>query len=208
MNMWAIGTGIAGLAGGFAIGSAYGRRSVQQAPPPPPEPDADPWADIDYGALARTSAEGDPAPAEQDPPQDVPASARTPDISPTTQDTAAHAPTQHPPATPSDPTIEPPPARDVTFIQICVDIADRLRDAKPALWERLNEQLTKAGVDVVIPDGGPFDPEEHDSVGRQPTDDPALHLTVAETMFAGYRDRGTWLRRPEVIVYVKEGAAI
>ncbi|MFC0863377.1 nucleotide exchange factor GrpE [Sphaerimonospora cavernae] len=99
------------------------------------------------------------------------------------------------------------PARDGELIGICIDIANRLRDDNPALWERLNERLAKVGVDAVVPDGEPFDPEVYDAVDRQPTDDPARHLTVASTLFAGYSDRGTWVRRPEVIVYVNEDPA-
>ncbi|WP_328708421.1 hypothetical protein OHB01_15120 [Microbispora hainanensis] len=99
------------------------------------------------------------------------------------------------------------PSREEELLGICIDMAHRLRDAKPALWERLNEGLAKVGVDVVVPDGEPFDAEAYDAVDRQLTDDPARHMTVAATLFAGYRDRGTWVRRPEVIVYVNEDAA-
>lgn len=99
------------------------------------------------------------------------------------------------------------PARDEELIGISIDIAHRLRDANPALWERLNERLAKVGVEVVVPDGEPFDPEAYDAVDRQPTDDPARHLTVASTLFAGYRDHGRWVCRPEVVVYVTEDGA-
>lgn len=75
----------------------------------------------------------------------------------------------------------------------CLELADRLRDPYLALWERLQRSLAEIGVQVLLADGEPFDPEQHDAVGRAPTADPARHLTVANTDFLGYRDH---LRAP------------
>ncbi|WFE29282.1 nucleotide exchange factor GrpE [Solwaraspora sp. WMMD791] len=87
------------------------------------------------------------------------------------------------------------------LVRICIDLADRLRDQEPALWQRLTDRLSDAGVQTVLADGERFDPQVHEAVGQVPTDDPAAHLLVASTEFAGYRDGGAWLRRPEVVVY-------
>lgn len=164
---------------GFAAGYASGRvHARHSAPEPPPERETSTWADIDYDRLARGSAEEPGAQPE-------------PSVQPQ-------------PAAEPEPAVQP--GRDEELIGICIDMAHRLRDEKPALWERLNERLAKVGIDVVIPDGQPFDAEAYDAVDRQLTDDPALHMTVASTLFAGYRDRGTWVCRPEVIVYVNEDA--
>jgi len=88
------------------------------------------------------------------------------------------------------------------LLAVCMDLADRLRDGQPALFDRLNAGLGEIGVRVVMPDGEPFDEEGHEAVGREHTDDPGKDMTVAGTEFAGYVDAdGTVLRRPRVHVY-------
>lgn len=93
--------------------------------------------------------------------------------------------------------------RDV-LVQACIELSDRLRDANPALWRRLCRGLAAIGVETVVVDGQRFDPEAYDAVGREPTAEPARHLTVANTEFCGFTDRGRLLRRPEVVVYRME----
>ncbi|WP_370949830.1 nucleotide exchange factor GrpE [Amycolatopsis sp. cg5] len=99
---------------------------------------------------------------------------------------------------------EPAPDRAPALIDICVDIADRLREVDPALWQRMHRLLADAGVHAVLPDGEPFDPERFDAIGRADTSDERLQLTVASTEFAGYVDGDRVVRRPQVVVYRTE----
>jgi hypothetical protein len=87
------------------------------------------------------------------------------------------------------------------LVEACIGLADLTRDGNEALWERITDALNAVGVATVIPDGGTFDTAQHDAVDRQPTPDPALHLTIASTDMPGYRDGKRWLRRPQVVVY-------
>jgi molecular chaperone GrpE (heat shock protein) len=52
-----------------------------------------------------------------------------------------------------------------------------------------------------VPDGEPFDPDLHNPVGTEPTDEPGQHLRIAGTVRAGYVDHGRLVRCPDVIVY-------
>jgi molecular chaperone GrpE len=76
---------------------------------------------------------------------------------------------------------------------------DRART--PAVQQRLTAGLAQIGVQVVRPDGGPFDPGSHEAGGVLPTADPALHNVVAETECAGFRDGDRIVREPVVVVY-------
>ncbi|GIF96640.1 nucleotide exchange factor GrpE [Catellatospora citrea] len=87
------------------------------------------------------------------------------------------------------------------LLEICIDQADRLRDHNPALWRQFNSRLATVGVELLLADGEVFDADRHDATGREATTDPARHLTVASTEFAGYRHAGRYLRRPQVVVY-------
>ncbi|GLZ44911.1 hypothetical protein Acsp06_10960 [Actinomycetospora sp. NBRC 106375] len=97
------------------------------------------------------------------------------------------------------------PATDRTvLVDLCIDLADRLRDTGPGLRARLHRGLAEVGVLPIEPDGRPFDRAEHDAVDREPTADPARDRTVASTERTGYLDHGRVLRRPEVVVYALE----
>jgi len=90
------------------------------------------------------------------------------------------------------------------LVELCIDLADRLRETGPALRTRLHRGLAEVGVIPLEPDGSPFDRGRHDAVDREPTDDPARDRTVASTELTGYLDRGRVLRRPGVVVYALE----
>ncbi|TYB45707.1 nucleotide exchange factor GrpE [Actinomadura chibensis] len=93
------------------------------------------------------------------------------------------------------------------LLAVCMDMADRLRDGRSALFERLNRGLAEIGVRVVMPDGAPFDERAHQALGREKTTDARKDMTVASTEFAGYVDAdGTVLRRAQVYVYRVAGA--
>jgi len=90
------------------------------------------------------------------------------------------------------------------LLDICIDIADRVRDVDTALWQRIHRRLGEVGVHAVVPDGEPFDGDRFDPVGRADTADRHRQLTVAHTEFCGYVDGERVLRRPRVIVYRTE----
>ena len=87
------------------------------------------------------------------------------------------------------------------LVEVCADLADRLRDRQPALYKALARDLRSVGVTVEAPDGEPFDAARHHAVGTEPAPDASRHLTIAETMRLGYTDRDAQVRPPEVIVY-------
>lgn len=109
------------------------------------------------------------------------------------------------PATGAQPAAAAAPGVDVEdwnrLLEICIDQADRLRDHNPALWRQFNSRLATVGLELLMADGEVFDADRHDATGREATTDPARHLTVASTEFAGYRHAGRYLRRPQVVVY-------
>jgi len=75
------------------------------------------------------------------------------------------------------------------------------RAKSPGVWARLTEGLEPLGIEVLRPDGEPFDPTRHEVGGVEPTDDDALVDTIAETELAGFADRGFVVRDPVVVVY-------
>lgn len=87
------------------------------------------------------------------------------------------------------------------LVEVCADLADRLRDRQPAIYKALARDLQSVGVTVEAPDGEPFDGARHHAVGAEPAPDASKHLTIAETMRLGYTDRDRQVRPPEVIVY-------
>ncbi len=97
-----------------------------------------------------------------------------------------------------------PAAERAALIELCIDLADRLRETSPALRARLHRGLAEVGVHPLEPDGAPFDRTRHDAVDREPTTDPARNRTVASTELTGYLDRGRVLRRPGVVVHALE----
>ena len=97
-----------------------------------------------------------------------------------------------------------PSTERAALVELCIDLADRLRTDGPGLRARLHRGLADVGVVPVEPDGLPFDGAHHDAVDREPTPDPARDRTVASTERTGYLDHGRVLRRPEVVVYALE----
>jgi molecular chaperone GrpE len=85
------------------------------------------------------------------------------------------------------------------LIDLIVYAWDRAKS--PGVWERLATGLAAVGVEVLRPDGQPFDATRYEAGGVEPTTDPALHDTVAETELAGFVDRGAVIREPVVVVY-------
>ncbi len=85
------------------------------------------------------------------------------------------------------------------LIDLLIYAWDRARSA--GVWERLSVGLAQIGVEVIRPDGELFDPNAHEVGGVEPTSDPLLHNTVAETESVGFRDRGRLIREPVVVVY-------
>lgn len=111
----------------------------------------------------------------------------------------AHEEDRHqPPAGPDTPGSVAERAR---LVAACADIADRLRDRQPALYNTLTRELAAVGVTVRLADGEPFDAERHNPVGTEPTSDPGADLRVAETVRLGLLDHGSLVRIPDVIVY-------
>jgi hypothetical protein len=90
------------------------------------------------------------------------------------------------------------------LVLACVDLADRLRDRQPALYQALCRDLKSVGVTVLAPDGERFDAHRHNAVQAEHVADPAQHLLIAETMKLGYEDRGVQVRVPDVVVYRAE----
>jgi len=100
-----------------------------------------------------------------------------------------------------------PVGERAALVELCIDLADRLRTTAPGLRARAHRGLAEIGVVALEPDGLPFDGALHDAVDREPTTDPARDRTIASTERTGYADRGHVLRRPEVVVYALEAAA-
>jgi len=112
---------------------------------------------------------------------------------------------QSPPA-PAGPSTPAPAARAAApararLVASCADLADRLRDRQPALFGELVRGLGAVGVTMDAADGEPFDAEQHNPIGTEPTDDPANDLRVALTVRLGYADHGIAVRSPDVIVF-------
>lgn len=87
----------------------------------------------------------------------------------------------------------------IALIDLCLYARDRVTSAAAA--ERIDAGLVELGVTPLRPDGQPFDPAQHEAAASVPTQDPALHGTVAETEVPGYADRGALVRPPVVSVY-------
>lgn len=87
----------------------------------------------------------------------------------------------------------------VALIELCLYARDRVASAAAA--ERVDAGLVELGIIPLRPDGQPFDPAQHEAAAAVPTQDPALHGTVAETEVPGYADRGALVRPPVVSVY-------
>jgi molecular chaperone GrpE len=59
--------------------------------------------------------------------------------------------------------------------------------------------LGRAGIEPFSPDGEPFDPNEHEAMSAQPSED-AESGTVIEVYQQGYRLNGAVLRPARVVV--------
>jgi hypothetical protein len=99
-----------------------------------------------------------------------------------------------------DPTAELARLREerTSLIALCLYARDRLTGAAA---DRIDTGLAEIGITAVRPDGETFDPAVHEAAAALPTDNPALHNTVAETEVPGYADRGEEVRPPIVSVY-------
>lgn len=91
------------------------------------------------------------------------------------------------------------------LIDLLIYAWDRARS--PGVWERLEAGLAEVGVQVLRPDGEPFDPNAHEVGGTEPTDDESKVDTVAETEVVGFADRGMVIREPVVVVYRRDGSS-
>ena len=99
----------------------------------------------------------------------------------------------------SGPDVDRLTADRAALIDLVIYAFDRARS--PGVHERLTEGLAAVGVEVVRPDGLPYDPSSHEVGGVENTEDPALVDTIAETEMVGFTDSGTVLREPVVVVY-------
>jgi molecular chaperone GrpE len=89
------------------------------------------------------------------------------------------------------------------LIDLCLYARDRVSSGAAA--ERVDAGLVALGVTPLRPDGELFDPSRHEAAATVPTEDPALHGTVAETEVPGYADHGAVVRPPVVSVYRRGG---
>lgn len=78
----------------------------------------------------------------------------------------------------------------------------RDRVSSPAVASRMDDNLGLLGIQVLVPAvGDRFDPALHEASATVPTDDPAVHGTIAEVELAGYTDGDRMVRPPIVTVY-------
>ncbi|MEO3813193.1 hypothetical protein ABGB17_29680, partial [Sphaerisporangium sp. B11E5] len=89
------------------------------------------------------------------------------------------------------------------LVMVCVDLADRLRVHHAGLFAVLRDGLAEVGVTLTVADGERFDATRHRAIGREPTEDPERHMTVARTQLCGVTDRDRRIRTPEVVVYAE-----
>jgi len=68
--------------------------------------------------------------------------------------------------------------------------------------------FTKLGLEEIAPDGQKFDPNEHNALMAQPTQDPALDDVVLQTYSAGYKIEGLILQPAQVIVGKYDGPPV
>ncbi|HSQ07221.1 MAG TPA: nucleotide exchange factor GrpE [Chromatiaceae bacterium] len=78
------------------------------------------------------------------------------------------------------------------------DIA-KLREGTELTLKLLNDSMTKFGVEVVAPEGEPFNPELHQAMTLMPRDDLPAN-TVVSVVQKGYRLNGRLVRPAMVIV--------
>ncbi|MEE3196902.1 MAG: nucleotide exchange factor GrpE [Pseudomonadota bacterium] len=76
---------------------------------------------------------------------------------------------------------------------------EALLDGKRATLRLLDSALTAVGISELDPIGEPFDPEEHEAITLQPSDEVEVN-TILEVIQKGYQLHGRLLRPARVIV--------
>lgn len=76
---------------------------------------------------------------------------------------------------------------------------DKLKEGMEMTYRMLASSMEKVGIEAINPEGEPFNPEFHEAVSTQPTDDLAPN-TVASVMQKGYMLNGRVLRAAMVTV--------
>lgn len=82
---------------------------------------------------------------------------------------------------------------------------DDLHQAVTLVDRKLWKELEKFGLEVLEPEGIPFDPSVHEAISQIPAPGPEKAHTIAMTFQAGYRFKGILLRPARVQVYGDEG---
>ena len=65
--------------------------------------------------------------------------------------------------------------------------------------DQLKKSLSEQGLEELLPDGETFDPNLHECISHQPSDEVAENHVI-ETVRAGYRLNGRLVRAASVIV--------
>ena len=76
---------------------------------------------------------------------------------------------------------------------------EALLNGKRATLRLLDSALTAVGISELDPIGEPFDPEEHEAITLQPSDEVEVN-TILEVIQKGYQLHGRLLRPARVIV--------
>ena len=82
---------------------------------------------------------------------------------------------------------------------------DDLHQAVTLVDRKLWKELEKFGLEVLEPEGIPFDPSVHEAISQIPAPAAGKAHTIAMTFQAGYRYKGILLRPARVQVYGDEG---
>ena len=82
---------------------------------------------------------------------------------------------------------------------------DDLHQAVTLVDRKLWKELEKFGLEVLEPEGIPFDPSVHEAISQIPAPAAEKAHTIAMTFQAGYRYKGILLRPARVQVYGDEG---
>lgn len=81
------------------------------------------------------------------------------------------------------------------------------REGYDLIYRKLQQTLEGLGLERLVPDGEPFNPEEHEAVSVIAPDRPEQDHLVSLTLQTGYRFRGTVVRPAKVQVYSAQGTA-
>jgi molecular chaperone GrpE len=85
--------------------------------------------------------------------------------------------------------------------------AKTIHDGVDMVERKLWKALDAAGITRIDQVGVPFDPNLHDAVTTQPTDDPAKDHTVGAVLQPGYQMGGALIRPARVVVLKWSGEA-